>query len=101
MHAQRNDQRGNLTLAIVAAFLALVGPAIILFDDFGARSNSQGKGSSRMVRPRRCPRLAQFGQSRPQAGSHDRTKKLISAFLVSIGEKMVKRLNADEVDAIE
>jgi hypothetical protein len=49
MHAQRNDRRGNLTLAIVAAFLALVGQAIILFDDFGAGSNSQGKGSSRMV----------------------------------------------------
>jgi hypothetical protein len=43
MHAQRNDRRGNLTLAIVAAFLALVGQAIILFDDFGAGSNSQGK----------------------------------------------------------
>ena len=35
MHAQRNDRRGNLTLAIVAAFVALVGQAIILFDVFG------------------------------------------------------------------
>jgi hypothetical protein len=49
MHAQRNDRRGNLTLAIVAAFVALVGQAIILFDDFGAGSSSQGKGSARMV----------------------------------------------------
>jgi hypothetical protein len=49
MHAQRNDRRGNLTLAIVAAFVALVGQAIILFDDFGAGSNSQSKGSARMV----------------------------------------------------
>ena len=38
-----------MTLAIVAAFVALVGQAIILFDDFGAGSNSQGKGSARMV----------------------------------------------------
>jgi hypothetical protein len=49
MDAQRNDRRGNLTLAIVAAFVALVGQAVILFDDFGARNNSQGSDSARMV----------------------------------------------------
>jgi hypothetical protein len=48
MDAQRNDRRGNLTLAIVAAFVALVGQAIILLDDFGAGNNSQGRGA-RMV----------------------------------------------------
>jgi hypothetical protein len=49
MHAQRNDRRGNLTLAIVAAFVALVSQAAILFDDFGTGNNSQGSGSARMV----------------------------------------------------
>ena len=49
MDAQRNDRRGNLTLAIVVAFVALVGQAFILFDDFGAGNNSQGSGSARMV----------------------------------------------------
>ena len=32
----------------MAAFVALVGQAIILFDDFGARNNSHGRGA-RMV----------------------------------------------------
>jgi hypothetical protein len=41
--------RQALTLAIVAAFIALVGQAIIPFDDFGAGSNSLGRGSARMV----------------------------------------------------
>jgi hypothetical protein len=49
MDAQRNDRRGNLTLAIVAAFVALVGQAVILFDDFGTGNNSQGSGSARMI----------------------------------------------------
>ena len=48
MHAQRKDRRGNLKLALVAAFVALVGQAIILLDDFGAGNNSQGRGA-RMV----------------------------------------------------
>jgi hypothetical protein len=49
MQAQRNDRRGNLTLAIVAAFIAVVGQAVILFNDFGAGNNSQNSVSARMI----------------------------------------------------
>ena len=49
MDAQGNDRHSNLTLAIVAAFVALVGQAVILSDDFGAGNNPQGSPSARMV----------------------------------------------------
>jgi hypothetical protein len=49
MDAQRNDRRGNLTLAIVAAFAALVGPAVVIFDDFGAGNNLQQSDRARVV----------------------------------------------------
>jgi hypothetical protein len=49
MYAQRNDRRSNLTLAIAAAFAALVSQAGILFDDFGAGNSSQVSGSARMI----------------------------------------------------
>jgi hypothetical protein len=49
MDTQRHDRRGNLKLAIVAAFVALVGQAVILSDDFGVGNNSHGSDSARMV----------------------------------------------------
>lgn len=49
MDAQRNDRRGNSTLAIVAAFAALAGQAVVIFDDFGAGNNPQGSDRARMV----------------------------------------------------
>jgi hypothetical protein len=49
MKTQRNHRRGNLTVAIVAAFIALAGQAVILFDDFDAANNPQVSGSARMV----------------------------------------------------
>jgi len=35
MHAQRKDRRGDLIPVIVAAFVAVVGQTVILFNDFG------------------------------------------------------------------
>jgi hypothetical protein len=49
MHAQRNNRRGNLIPVIVAAFVAVVGQTVILFNDFGAGNNSQSSDSARMI----------------------------------------------------
>jgi len=44
MHAQRKDQRGLIPV-IVAAIVAVVGTAAILFSDFGPGNESQGSGN--------------------------------------------------------
>jgi hypothetical protein len=49
MHAQRKGRRGDLIPVIVAAFFAVVGQTVILFNDFGPGNNSQGSGSARMM----------------------------------------------------
>jgi hypothetical protein len=49
MQAQRNDRRGNSTLVIVAAFIAVVGQAVVLFNDFGAGNNLHNSVSARMI----------------------------------------------------
>jgi hypothetical protein len=49
MHAQRKDRRGDSIPVIVAAFVAVVGQAVILFDDFGPVNNSQGSRSATMI----------------------------------------------------
>ena len=49
MQAQRNDRRGNLRLAIVAALIAVAGQAVVLFDDFGAGNHSPNSVSARMI----------------------------------------------------
>jgi hypothetical protein len=49
MHAQRKDRRGDLIPVIVAAFVAVVGQAVILFNDFGPDNNSQGSRSATMI----------------------------------------------------
>ena len=49
MHAQRKGRRGDLIPVIVAAFFAVVGQTVILFDDFGPGNDSQGSGSARMM----------------------------------------------------
>ena len=43
MHAQRNVPM------LVAAFVAVVGTAVILFNDFGPDTASQGSGNARMI----------------------------------------------------
>jgi hypothetical protein len=48
MYAQRRDQRGWIPV-IVAAFVAVVGQAAILFSDFGPVNNPQGSGRARMI----------------------------------------------------
>jgi hypothetical protein len=48
MHAQRKDRRGDSIPVIVAAFVAVVGTAVILFNDVGP-GDSQGSGSARMI----------------------------------------------------
>ena len=49
MHAQRKDRRGGLIPVIVAAFVAVVGQTVIIFNDFGASNDSQGSGSATMI----------------------------------------------------
>jgi hypothetical protein len=49
MLVQRKDRRGDLIPVIVAAFVAVVGLTVILFNDFGASNDSQGSGSARMI----------------------------------------------------
>ena len=49
MHAQRKDRRGGLIPVIVAAFVAVVGQTVILFNDFGPSNDSQGSGSAKMI----------------------------------------------------
>jgi hypothetical protein len=49
MQVQRNDQRGNLIPMLVAAFVAVVGQAVILFNDFGTGNDSQNSVSARMI----------------------------------------------------
>jgi hypothetical protein len=46
MHPQRKDRRGDLIPVIVAAFVAVVGQTVILFNDFGAGNDLQGNGST-------------------------------------------------------
>jgi hypothetical protein len=43
MHAQRKDRRGDLIPVIVAAIVAVVGTAAILFNDFGPGSPSMAR----------------------------------------------------------
>ena len=49
MRAQRKDRRGDLIPVIVAAIVAVVGQTVILFNDFGAGNDSQGRGNARMI----------------------------------------------------
>jgi hypothetical protein len=49
MHAQRKDRRGGWISVIVAAFVAVVGQTIILFNDFAPDNNSHGGGRARMI----------------------------------------------------
>jgi hypothetical protein len=45
MHAQRKVRRGDSSIpVIVAAIVAVVGTAVILFNDFGPGNDSQGTG---------------------------------------------------------
>jgi len=46
MHAQRKGRRGDLIPVILAAFVAVVGQTVILFDDFGLGNDWQGRGRS-------------------------------------------------------
>ena len=49
MHAQRKIRRGHMIPVIVAATVAVVGQAVILLNDFGAGSDSHGRGNARMI----------------------------------------------------
>jgi hypothetical protein len=49
MQAQGNYRRVNLTPAIVAAFIAVVGQAVVLFNDFGTGNHSQNSARARMI----------------------------------------------------
>ena len=49
MDHHRNERRGSLKVALVAAFAALAGQAAILSDDFGVGNNLRDNGSARMI----------------------------------------------------
>jgi hypothetical protein len=49
MRAQGKDRRGDLIPVIVVAIVAVVGQAVVLFNDFGAGNDSQGRGNARMI----------------------------------------------------
>jgi hypothetical protein len=49
VRVQRKDRRGNLIPVIVAAIIAVVGQAVVLFNDFGTGNDSQGRGNARMI----------------------------------------------------
>jgi hypothetical protein len=49
MHVQRKNRRGDLIPVLVAAIVAVVGQTVILFNDFGAGPNSQGRADARMI----------------------------------------------------
>jgi hypothetical protein len=49
MRAQRKDWRGGLMPVIVAAIIAVAGQTVVLFNDFGARNDSQGRGNATMI----------------------------------------------------
>jgi hypothetical protein len=48
MRTQGKDRRGDLIPVIVAAIVAVVGQAVVLFNDFGAGNDSQGR-NARMI----------------------------------------------------
>ncbi len=49
MHAQRKHRRGDLMPVIAAIVVAVLGQTVILFNDFGAGNDSQGRGNARMI----------------------------------------------------
>jgi hypothetical protein len=49
MHTQRKDRSGDLLPVIVAVIVAVVGQAVILFNDFGPGNNSQASGNAGMA----------------------------------------------------
>ena len=49
MHTQRKDRSGDLLPVIVAVIVAVVGQAVILFNDFGPGNNSQASGNAGMI----------------------------------------------------
>jgi hypothetical protein len=49
MAHHRNDWRGGLKVALVAACVAVAGQAMILSDDFGVGDNSLNSDSARIV----------------------------------------------------
>jgi hypothetical protein len=49
MQTQRIDRRSGVKPVILAAIVAVVGQTVILFNDFGAGNDSQGRGNARMI----------------------------------------------------
>ena len=49
MRAQTKDRRGDSIPVLVAAIVAIIGTAGILFSDFGPYNDSQGGGNAAMI----------------------------------------------------
>jgi hypothetical protein len=49
MRSQRKDRRGHLIPVLVAVIVAVVGQAVLLFNDFGASNDSQSRGNATMI----------------------------------------------------
>jgi hypothetical protein len=48
MQAQRKDRRRDL-IPVIAVIAAVVGQAVILFNDFGPGNNPRGSANARMI----------------------------------------------------
>jgi hypothetical protein len=49
MRTRRSDRSGEWTPLVIAVVVAVVGQAVILFNDFGAGMNSHGSRSAGMI----------------------------------------------------
>jgi hypothetical protein len=49
MRIRRNDRSGEWTPAMIAVVVAVLGQAVILFNDFGPGVNSHGSRSAGMI----------------------------------------------------
>ena len=71
MHAQRKVPM------LVAAFIAVVGQTVILFNDFGPGSNdSQGRGNARMIT---ATAVSRAGAIEIPSDSHRRSVDILDA----------------------
>jgi len=77
MRVQRKDRRGDLIPAIVAAIVAVVGQTVILFSDFGAGKDSQGRGNG-MITAAAVSRAGAIEiPSEPPAGRYPRPESVL------------------------
>jgi hypothetical protein len=81
MHVQRNDRRGDLRPAMVAAIVAIGATAGILFNDFGPSNASQDSRTARMITAVAVSRAGAIEiPSEPPAGQQPRRLESVVPF---------------------